>query len=133
MATGFVSVETAYRDADFPPTFGWRLFRMVSNPEHASIVHWCADGRSFCIRNVARLEREVLGLYFASTSYPTLQNQLYMYSFEKDGRYRECRFYRHPFFLRWAPGLAARIPRKKQKSRQHRSYYPDRSSKAGSA
>lgn len=65
------------------PGFIHKLYRILSDPKNASLIHWNTLGTSFTVARVDEFARKVLPTYFKHNNFSSFVRQLNMYGFHK--------------------------------------------------
>ena len=88
--------------------------------EDNAACSWNADGRTFSVRSIKDMERDVLPRYFRSRLFSTFQRQLSYFGFRKQSQPDDkCRWY-HDLFQRHAPENVLLIKRKVNTGNEHK-------------
>ena len=80
--------------------FVLKLFAMVDTGDD-KIISWQSDGKGFIIPSIAKLEKNLLPIFFRHGKFSSLVRQLNFYNFRKmNRRSNVCCVYAHPQFTR---------------------------------
>jgi hypothetical protein len=84
---GYLQADEAYKIVK-PATstpFLIKLWKILTDPDNQSAIHWDADGQGFTIEDPGALE-EILQNYFRSKQFSSFQRQLNYFTFRKSGK-----------------------------------------------
>mmetsp|Transcript_12761 Transcript_12761/g.19273 ORF Transcript_12761/g.19273 Transcript_12761/m.19273 type:complete len:305 (+) Transcript_12761:44-958(+) len=96
-------------------TFPYKLHMILSNTQHADVIHWAPHGKCFRIMKPKALEK-ILPLYFRHGKYSSFQRQLYIWGFQRVRSGPDRNAYFHESFRRGELEMCAKMDRKKEGS-----------------
>jgi hypothetical protein len=99
-------------------TFPLKLFKLVNEAENLGydhIVSWTPDGRSLLLKDIKKLEQEVLPKFFGHIKLRSLTRQLSYWSFSRLPGGPKGGLWQHPGFVRDNKDLLSTINRSKLK------------------
>mmetsp|Transcript_12148 Transcript_12148/g.18222 ORF Transcript_12148/g.18222 Transcript_12148/m.18222 type:complete len:338 (+) Transcript_12148:90-1103(+) len=81
----------------------------VPDPDHASIICWVPDGKSFLIADQERFETELLPTYFRGSMFNSFVRKLNRWGFRRLKRTGHASSFAHDLFVRDKPWLCGRM------------------------